>query len=332
MGKQYQDQPITNMTRILAFFSLGIILLIAGIFMLDINFYLGVGAIGIGAVVAASFQMKFLVAMIQWSVKKGEENRKKRELRKLFGKSKKEPERVEGKASRQTSGAVRPEEAALMAAIEKQKQADPLIGAKIGGKEVLGRLLSAMKNDKGVHVESLFCALGALAGYACQANLREQAIARGMNPNAPFQVAKTANGKSYYFGDPLNSALAEGKLSVWSLAAGAAQHNGATSLPDINEIFQRTASNIGSGKFGIPNAIPGHAAGELPDAYLRSLWPALLPIVKKMAGDPMLWPLVYSFAIQEAMDMAKNTIPPHIALAIVMEAAIPMSKVELSSL
>jgi hypothetical protein len=30
--------------------------------------------------------------------------------------------------------------------------------------------------------------------------------------------------------------------------------------------------------------------------------------------------------------MAKSAIPPHVALAIVMEAAIPMSKVELSSL
>lgn len=251
---------------------------------------------------------------------------------KLFGKSKAQSEQVETKTPRPSAGAVRPEEAVLMAAIEKQKQADPLIGAKIGGKEVLSRLMSAMKNDKGVHLESLFCALGALAGYACQANLREQAVARGMNPNAPFQVAKTADGKSYYFGDPLNSALAEGKLSVWSLAAGAAQHNGAKSLPDINEIFQRTTSNIGSEKFGVPNAIEGHSAGELPAVYLRTLWPALLPVVKKLAGDPMLWPLVYGFAIQEAMDMAKSAIPLHIALGITMEAAIPMSKVELSSL
>ena len=251
---------------------------------------------------------------------------------KFFGKSKSQSAQVETKTPRPAATAVRPEEAALMAAIEKQKQADPLIGAKIGGKEVLSRLMSAMKNDKGVHVESLFCALGALAGYACQANLREQAIARGMNPNAPFQVAKTKDGKSYYFGDPLNSALAEGKLSVWSLAAGAAQHNGAKTLPDINEMFQRTASNIGSEKFGVPNLIDGHAAGELPAAYLRSLWPALLPLVKKLAGDPMLWPVVYGFAIQEAMDMAKSALPPHIALALTMEAAIPMSKVELSSL
>lgn len=251
---------------------------------------------------------------------------------KLFGKSKAKSEQVEANKPLASTGTVCPEEAALMAAIQKQKQADPLIGAKIGGKEVLNRLMSAMKNDKGVHAESLFCALGALAGYACQANLREQAVARGMNPNAPFQVAKTTDGKSYYFGDPLNSALAEGKLSVWSLAAGAAQHHGAKSLPDINEIFERTTSSIGSEKFGVPNTLEGHSAGELPASYLRNLWPALLPVVKKFADDPVLWPLVYGFAIQEAIDMWNSVIPSHIALAITMEAAVPMSKVELSSL
>lgn len=251
---------------------------------------------------------------------------------KLFGSSKKEETRTEEKAAKPRSDEGNGQEAALLRAIEERKKTDPLVGAKIAGKEVLNRLLDAMKNEKGVHVESLFCALGALAGYACQANLREQAVARGMSPNAPFQVVETNDGKSYFFGDPLNGALAEGKLSVWSLAAGAAQHNGAKSLPDINEMFQRTASNIGSEKFGVPNSIEGHAAGDLPIAYLRALWPALLPVVKKLAGEPVLWPVAYGFAIQAAMDMAKAAIQPHISLGIVMEAAIPMSKVDLVSL
>ncbi len=201
-----------------------------------------------------------------------------------------------------TAATVRPEEVALLADIERRKESDPLIGAKIAGKEVLSRVMSAIGNDHGVHIESLFCALGALADYACQENLREQAITKGMNPNAAFQVAKTTDGKSYYFGDALNSTLAEGKLSVWSLAAGAAQHNGAKSLPDIKEIFERTVSNIGTDAFGVPNAIEGHVANELPITYLKILWVSLRPVVKKLAGDPMLWPLVYAFAIQEALE------------------------------
>lgn len=179
------------------------------------------------------------------------------------------------------------------------------------------------------HVESLLCALGALAGYACQANLRAQAIAKGVDPNAPFNIVKTSDGKRYFFGDPLNKALAEDKLSVWSLSAGAAQHVGATSLPDINEIFKHTASSLGSEAFGVPRYPEGHSAGDLPINYVKGLWPALLPIVKKFAPEPVLWPLLFAVALQNAIEMSKGAIAPELALSLVMEAAIPMSKVDL---
>lgn len=246
---------------------------------------------------------------------------------KLLGKSKSEGEPAKPNVTPpQNSG-----EAALLAAIEKQKQSDPLIGAKVAGKEILNRLMSGLKSEKGIHVESLFCALGSLAGYACQANLRAQAVARGMSPNAPFQVVTTKDGKQYYFGDPLNNTLAEGHLSVWSLAAGAAEQAGAKSLPDLKEIFQRTSATLGSESFGIPKYPAGTAAADLPIGYATKLWPVFLPLVKKLAGDPMLWPVAFSFAIQQAILMAKGAIAPENALLIVMEAAVPMSKVHLAS-
>ena len=68
-----------------------------------------------------------------------------------------------------------PKTAALINAIRERSQEDPFIGAKLGAKEVFQRLVEGMKDSNGVHIESLLTALGALAGYACQANLREQA-------------------------------------------------------------------------------------------------------------------------------------------------------------
>ncbi|MET4135806.1 hypothetical protein [Pseudarthrobacter sp. PvP090] len=41
---------------------------------------------------------------------------------------------------------------------------DPLPGARLGGRIILERLLGNMKDERGVHVESLATALGALAG------------------------------------------------------------------------------------------------------------------------------------------------------------------------
>ncbi|MCK9609455.1 MAG: hypothetical protein M0R33_23755 [Methylomonas sp.] len=72
-----------------------------------------------------------------------------------------------------------PKTEALVRAIREQSKEDPLVGAKLGGKEIFQRLVDGMKNEKGVHIESVLCALGALAGYSCQANLRAQALAKG---------------------------------------------------------------------------------------------------------------------------------------------------------
>lgn len=222
-----------------------------------------------------------------------------------------------------------PREEALVAAIAEQKKNDPLVGAKLAGKELLARLIDAMKNERGVHAESLLCALGALAGYACQASVRAQAVIAGMDPDALFQIAETKDGQRFYFGDALNQKLAEDELSVWSLVAGAARHAGAKSLPDIKKIFERTAVTVGTAQFGVPKAIEGHPPGDLPLNYLQGLWQPIQPVVKKLTADPALWPIAYALAIQEAIALTSKSLPPEFGLSIVMEAAIPMSKVKL---
>jgi len=222
-----------------------------------------------------------------------------------------------------------PKTAALIHAIREQSEEDPLVGARIGAKEIFQRLLNGLKNEKGVHIESLLCALGALAGYSCQANLRAQALAKGMPETAAFQTVGTKGGKEYFFGDPLNNALAGSQYSVWGLAAGAAQHAGAKELPDLNEIFQHTSSVVGGDQFGIPRVHENHRAGDTPINYLKALWPSLLPTVKLFCPNSVDWPILYGLALQEAIDLGKSAIDPALALKIVMESAIPMSKVDL---
>jgi hypothetical protein len=221
---------------------------------------------------------------------------------------------------------------ALMRAIRERSGADPLIGAKLGSKEILQRLIDAMKTEKGVHIESLLCALGSLAGYSCQANLRGQALAKGLSETAAFQVVETQDGRRYFFGDPLNQALAESQHSLWGLAAGAAVHAGASDLPDIGEIFKHTSSVLGTDAFGRVRADAGHAAGDLPVNYLKALWPKLFPTVRLFCENPLDWTILYSLAVQQAIEMGKGVIAPALALRIVMESAIPMSKVDLGSL
>ncbi|HTJ96589.1 MAG TPA: hypothetical protein VL381_03905 [Rhodocyclaceae bacterium] len=223
-----------------------------------------------------------------------------------------------------------PQAEALLRAIREQSKTDPLVGAKIGAKEILQRLHTGMKTEKGIHIESLLCALGALAGYACQANLRAQALAKSMPENAAFQVVETTDGKQYFFGDQLNNALVNDQYSVWSLAGGAAQHAGIKELPDINEMFKHTSSVIGSAQFGIPRTPENHKAADTPLNYLKHMWPALFPTVKQFCPQPIEWPILYGLAIQETITQGKNIIDPALSLTMVMESAIPMSKVDLA--
>ena len=218
-------------------------------------------------------------------------------------------------------------EQALLAVIQQKKKDDPLFGLKIGAKEVNQRLLDAMKDEKGAHVESLFTALGALAGFACQMALWER-IKQDKTQAGQLRVVQGKDGKRYFFGDALNSTLAEDKYSVWALTGGSAQYLGAKELPDPNTIFEHVARTVGTPEFGLPQVPANHRPRHRPIQYLVAIWSKLLPIVDKFCDGAHERPILFGLAIQELMAMAKGAIAPEIAAKLVMESAIPMSKVD----
>ena len=226
-----------------------------------------------------------------------------------------------------TSGA---SEEALLRQIAERSKTDPLIGVKVGSKEVLQRVLTATKSARGVHVDSLLVALGALSGYACQASLRAQARLKGLPESALLVTVQTKDGKKYFFGDGLNKSLAESQYSVWSLAAGTAQRAGCSTVPDLGEIFKHTSETVGTESFGKPRVAPNHMPQDLPLNYVQSLWPRLLPTVRKFCPNPEHWPILFGLSVQDAIDMSKKAIDPCTALQLVMESAVPMSKIDLA--
>ena len=90
-------------------------------------------------------------------------------------------------------------ESVLLDRVKEMSAEDPLIGAKLGGKELAHRLIDAMTDHRGIHVESLMCAAGALAGYSCQAALRAKNRADGLNELAHFTEARTSDGQTFLF-------------------------------------------------------------------------------------------------------------------------------------
>src|ERR1051325_614555 len=220
-------------------------------------------------------------------------------------------------------------EAELLQRISEMSGDDPLIGAKIGGKELAQRMMAAMKTERGIHIESLLGALGSLAGYSCQASVRALSRAQNLDETAHFVRAEGADGKVYFFGDALNKPLAEDQYSVWSIAAGGAQAAGCGELPEPNDVFEHVAGTVGSAEFGLPRLPPEHPMHDTPLNYVKALWPKLFPMISKFCPDPAHWPILLGLAIQDIMSQGRNALDPCLALKIVMECAAPMLKAAL---
>ena len=253
---------------------------------------------------------------------------------KLFGAPKRAATPALSAAQRQWSEALRgspnaPRPANAQADPAAKAPTDPLATANIGGREVFHRLYAAMRNEQGVHVESMLCVLGALAGYACQAEVRAIARAKNLPDDAVFQIVSAVDGRRYYFGELLNQPLLNAQPSLWEMVAAAATTAGAGALPDAHGLFRHVAASVGSDAFGMPRVPTKHRAGDTPRGYLKQLWPALFPLVRNLCPDPALWPVVFGVAIERTIEAAQGAIDPALAFTIVMEAAVPMSRVDL---
>ncbi len=220
--------------------------------------------------------------------------------------------------------------AAIKRIIEERKKTDPFAAPAFGAKAVNDRLMKLMKNDKGIHLDSYLGVLGSLAGFSCQMVIREEQIKIGRKTEeSVFIIATPTDGKRYFFGDALNGPLVENQHSVWSLTAGAAQRLGLREVPDVGEIFRHTAATVGTEAFGIPRLPEGHSLTDPPINYVIHLWPFFLPMIKEYCDYPCEWPILFGIAIQETIVSTKGVLDPKLAMKLVMECAIPMSKVDL---
>lgn len=200
-------------------------------------------------------------------------------------------------------------------------------GLKIGANEVLQRLLDAMHDGRGLHTEALLVALGALAGYACQMSLREEYIASGRaGERNLFVVVQTGNGRPLFYGEKLNRPLADGEYSVWSLAAAGAKAAGLEILPNLGEYYRHVIDRAGSASFGISFLPAGHEVPP-PIQFVTTLWPVMPPLLEMYCERPSHWPIMLGCALQEAIAMSRGVLDPLLALSIVMESAIAMSKI-----
>lgn len=179
--------------------------------------------------------------------------------------------------------------------------------------------------------ETILTAVGALAGFAAQHGIWEAVVKPGkMALQQAFVVVETRSGETYFFGDFLNNILATQKpqyLSVWKIVSSTATAMGATELPDLVPMFKNSAEAVGSPMFGVPDLPEGHTPSMLPRDLLIRFWPQVLKMLR-VGSDPLTCAVDVATAAEQLMLSMKGEIDPALAARIIMEAAIPMSKVD----
>jgi hypothetical protein len=214
--------------------------------------------------------------------------------------------------------------------LHQQIAQDPMVGSKLAGREVLQRMLAALRTEHGVQVEAVATALGALCGRACHLAARD-----GVQNRRPeyaglgiIQVG-AADGQTYLMGPAINRPLLESTHSVWSLVAGYAQSKGA-GLPDIGELAGHGARTVGGPEFGRPRYEPGTDPTVLPVQYLDA-WEPMLTGIVPFAPAPQQWPVVYGLAVQELFEMAGGQFDLTVLTRVVMDSAIATSKIPVAA-
>ena len=191
-------------------------------------------------------------------------------------------------------------------------------------------LMRELKDQRGIHCETLLTVIGALAGYAAQQALWEGMVKPGKLAIAQaFKVVETPSGATYFFGDTLDSLLVSMEpkhVSVWKIVAGSALAAGGDHLPNTNDLLRHSAATAGTSAFGLPRLPDDHLPSILPRAAVERFWPGARLLLS--LSDPLQWPLLMAHAAQKLMLAMKGSIAPDLAVKIVMEAAVPMSRVD----
>jgi len=198
-----------------------------------------------------------------------------------------------------------------------------------GGAARVTRFLLETYDDGSVNPETVLAAAGALTGFAAQEAIWEGLVRTGELDPAHVGRVETA-GETYFFSDLVNTILSstkDGQLSVWGFVAGAAVSLGAPTLPPLAPMFEHCAGTIGTPAFGIP-VLPSHVRlREMPRQALRH-WPRIKSILLSAGVEPLHWPLEIGVAAQKIIVLTKDMLPPDFGALVVMQAAIPMSKVD----
>ena len=209
-------------------------------------------------------------------------------------------------------------------------------------REALGRSIAAVLMAKQIrqagqiHAETILTEIGALAGFAAQIAIRRAIIApQNLDPDKILVEVVAKSGEKFYFSDLLNwilfENLAQPPFCIWAYLLAVVPEAMRPRLPDLSDIVSHAARTVGTRHYGIPRVPPRHAPHKLPRAAVDEHWRMVQQEFVLSKRDPAEWPYDLAWAAQWQMVTSRDQVTLPLAAQIVMEAAIPMSKIDPAS-
>ena len=217
---------------------------------------------------------------------------------------------------------------------------DQAVAARLAIASLQKFFINSLSRNGRLQLETLFCAVGALCGFAVQHAVRHESLAAGRAETDGLRAVESASGERFYFGDRLNAILVPHRrndLTVWSVVAGEAMRLGASDLPDGIDIFERVTKSLGTPAFGVPALPEGHRPWLMPRQAVEIFWPSVrtaftrepvVPVPGFKLVEPRHWPLALAVVGAGYLSLGKDSLPPSRAVAVFMEAAVAMAKID----
>ena len=192
--------------------------------------------------------------------------------------------------------------------------------------ELFARLMLGLKSPDGsLHPQSFLCALGSLAGYACQQDvINEYVRGKGLAPESVFDIIPSKSGEKFFFSELVDNKLAGDDHSVWTyVSAVLVKANSAA--PDVKEIFEHSIKSCGSEDFG---RVRGCETGEDIRGYVSLMWKPAEQIISECPQGTMY--AAVAMAAQKAMNAFRSVLPLTEQARIIMESAAAAARLSLA--
>lgn len=203
----------------------------------------------------------------------------------------------------------------------------PEDGLVSGKRDLSTRINSIVRDNYGGSAIMHLALIGSLAGFAVHMTVRELAENNnGELDTSTLNVIETKNGQKFYSGNLLNYYLAESKRSLWWYLTDRLEDPPVKS-PDLVPIFKRTVQTMGSPDFGRPQLPNGHELKVNPLNLVKTYWPALSSVMDLYANNPHHKLPLLALCARDVMQGIEPKIDTDLSLKILMECAVPMSKI-----